>query len=158
MFPLCICFLLAVVPVAAQKPDLEKEKAQLLRLHAQAREAHFKTSVTLLQADAPEQFITVNGGRIDRITPDDEREFFEDYFRGATYLEWDDLEPPIVRVSSDASMAWVITRVKVRRTKKEESGAEREQSFTYAGIMTYEKRDGKWVRVANVSTFEASRS
>ncbi len=26
--------------------------------------------------------------------------------------------------------------------------------FVYAGIMLYEKHDGKWLRVANVSTFE----
>jgi len=48
----------------------------------------------------------------------------------------------------------MITRVRVRRMQKEATAGEREQRFIYAGIMTYEKRDGKWVRVANVSTFE----
>lgn len=51
-------------------------------------------------------------------------------------------------------MAWMITRVSVRRVQKEATGVEREQKFIYAGIMTYEKKDGKWVREANVSTFE----
>ena len=51
-------------------------------------------------------------------------------------------------------MGWVITRVRVRRTQKDATGAGKEARFVYAGIMTYEKRDGRWVRVANVSTFE----
>jgi len=39
---------------------------------------------------------------------------------------------------------------------KEGRRAEKEEKFVYAGIMTYEKRDGRWVRVANVSTAEPS--
>jgi hypothetical protein len=65
------------------------------------------------------------------------------------------MEPPIVRISKDASMAWVIVRVKVRRTQKDISGKENETKFIYAGIMTYEKQNNKWMAIANVSTFEA---
>ncbi len=64
------------------------------------------------------------------------------------------MEEPIIRISQDGSMAWMITRVRVRRTQKDATGKEREQKFNYAGIMTYEKKDGKWMRVANVSTSE----
>ncbi|HMW01195.1 MAG TPA: hypothetical protein PKE58_13750, partial [Acidobacteriota bacterium] len=59
-----------------------------------------------------------------------------------------------VRVSNDASLAWMIVRTRVRRTQKQADGSDKERSFVYAGIMTYEKKKGKWVRVANVSTFE----
>ena len=76
------------------------------------------------------------------------------YFEGAHYEAWDDLEPPIVRISEDGSMAWVVSRLQVKRTQRPPSGEAREQSFVYAGIMLYEKRDGRWVCVANVSTFE----
>jgi hypothetical protein len=51
-------------------------------------------------------------------------------------------------------MAWMIIRVRVRRTQKDAAGKEVEEKFIYAGIMTYEKKGGKWIRVANVSTFE----
>jgi hypothetical protein len=42
----------------------------------------------------------------------------------------------------------------VRRRQKDAAGVEKERKFIYAGIMTFEKKAGKWVRVANVSTFE----
>ena len=141
----------------AQAPppvDLEKEKAELLRLHRAAREAHFKTDAQMLLENAPEEFITVSGGKINRVKRADVLKQFEGYFSGAKYFEWDDVEEPIVNVSKDGSMAWMITRTRVRRTQRDAAGKEQEQKFVYAGIMTYEKRDGRWVRVANVSTFE----
>jgi hypothetical protein len=60
----------------------------------------------------------------------------------------DDIEPPIVSVSNDASLAWMIINVGVRRTKNGE-----ELRFRYAGIETYEKRDGRWIKVVEVGTF-----
>jgi hypothetical protein len=110
--------------------------------------------VELLQQDAPEEFIAVSGGKVYRSKKADGRKQFTEYFRGAKYYEWDDVEEPILRISKDGSMAWMITRVRVRRTQKDAAGVEREEKFVYAGIMTYEKQAGKWMRVANVSTFE----
>ena len=139
---------------SAPSIDLEKQKAELLQIHRTDREAHFKTDVELLQQSAPEEFIAVSEGRIDRIKKADEKKHFSEYFAGAKYYEWDDLEQPIIRISDDGSMAWMITRIKVRRTQKNAEGKEAERKFVYAGIMTYEKRDKKWIRIANVSTFE----
>ncbi|HEY0080109.1 MAG TPA: hypothetical protein VGB73_15970 [Pyrinomonadaceae bacterium] len=154
-FALALLCLTSMTLVQAQSTvDLEKEKAELLRLHKLAREAHFKTDVDLLMKGSGEEFISVSGGRISRSKPSDERKGFTEYFRGAKYYEWDDLEEPIVRISKDASMAWMITRIRSRRTQKDKAGKEIEQKFVYAGIMIYEKRNGNWVRVANVSTFE----
>lgn len=144
----------AVCAGAQPSANLEKEKAELLRLHQSGREAHFKTDVEMLLQNSPEEMISVSRGKINRPSKDDARKMFTGYFRDAKYYEWDDVEEPIVRISNDASMAWMITRTRVRRVQKNADGAEKEEKFVYAGIMTYEKRDGRWVRVANVSTFE----
>lgn len=93
-------------------------------------------------------------GKIDRATPEAQRAFFRGYFEGARYEAWDDLEPPVVRVSDDGSLAWVVSRLRLERTAPGEDGAPRRQAFVYAGIMAYERRAGRWVRTANVSTFE----
>ena len=150
-----LLFVMCAVGASAQpSADLEKEKAELLRLHKSDREAHFKTDVALLLENSPEEFISVGRGKINRSSKDDARKMFTGYFRDAKYYEWDDVEEPIIRISNDASMAWMITRTRVRRVQKKADGAEQEEKFVYAGIMTYEKRDGRWVRVANVSTVE----
>lgn len=154
-FKLIALFVLAATPAAGQTSvDVEREKAELLRLHRASREAHFKTDADLLVKDAPEVMVSVSRGKINRPSREDTRRMFTEYFRGAKYFEWDDLEEPVVSVSRDGSMAWMITRIRVRRVQRDASGAEREEKFVYAGIMTYEKRGGRWTRVANVSTFE----
>jgi hypothetical protein len=157
MKPLTVILLFlasALCAGAEPSPDLEKEKAELLRLHQLDREAHFKTNVDLLLEQAPEEFISVSRGKISRSSKEDTRKMFTGYFRDAKYYEWDDLEEPITRISNDATMAWMIVRTRIRRVQKTDDGAEKEEKAVYAGIMTYEKRDGRWVRVANVSTFE----
>ena len=78
---------------------------------------------------------------------------FVESFRGATYFEWDDLEPPIIRVSDDASMAWIIVRVRARKTQPDDSDEPHERNFVYVGIMTHEKRNGRRLRILKVSTF-----
>jgi len=129
----------------------------LLRVHASEREAHYKTDVDKLLENAPEEFISVSRGKISRSSKDDTRKFFTGYFKDAKYYEWDDLEEPIIGISDDASMAWMITRTRIRRMQKNANGGEQEENAVYAGIMTYAKRDGRWVRVANVSTFEPAK-
>jgi hypothetical protein len=154
---LCIIPLFVACAVCANaqpSPDLEKEKAELLRFHKSDREAHFKTDAEMLLANSPDgEFISVSRGKITRKSKDDARKFFTEYFRDAKYCEWDNVEDPIVRVSNDGTMAWMITRISIRRVQKNAAGEEKEQKAVYAGIMTYEKRDGRWIRVANVSTF-----
>lgn len=152
-----LLLLLALLPssVGAQKKvDLAGEVEQLLRIHESDRRAHFETSAKQIMEHATDEFISVSDGRIRRSTHAEDLRFFEEYFKGAKYYEWDDLEPPIVRVSNDASMAWMIVRTRVRRVQSKDGGEARERKFVYAGIMTYEKKGGRWVRVANVSTFE----
>ena len=155
LLTLTLLFVACAACARAQTPaGLEKEKAELLRLHKSAREAHFKTDVELLLGNSPEEVISVSRGKISRSGRAEVRKVFAEYFRGAKYYEWDDVEEPIIRISKDASMAWMITRIRVRRVQRDAAGVEQEEKFVYAGIMTYEKRDGRWVRVANVSTFE----
>ena len=106
-------------------------------------------------ADLAEEQIVVRDGAVRRMKKEDVRQTMTGYFAGATFHEWDDIEPPIVKVSDDASIAWMMTNTKVRLTKAGEDGNESETAFVYAGILTYEKRDGRWVRTTNVSTFAA---
>jgi len=153
----CLVLIMLVLTsiTQAQSPvDLEKEKTELLRLHKVDREAHFKTDVDLLLDGSAEEFVAVSNGKISRSQRTGDRKGFAEYFKGVKYYEWDDLEEPIVRISKDGSMAWMITRIRSRRTQKDKTGKEKEEKFVYAGIMIYEKQNGKWVRVANVSTFE----
>jgi len=134
--------------------DLEREKNRLLEIHENIRQAHLDLDADAMVSTFADPVIRVARGAISQISREDARQNYKEYFQDSVYHEVDDLEPPIVRVSQDATMAWVIVRTKVRLTHKNESGGEAERAFIYAGIVTCEKRDGEWIRTANVSTIE----
>jgi hypothetical protein len=140
------------LPLEAPAPppvDLEKEKQALLEAHRAGIRAHIELNANALADRVVTEMISASAGKISRRSREDIRKMFTQYFEGATYHEYVDLEPPVVRISDDGSMAWMLTRLRVRRSQNgQESG------FVYAGMMTYEKRDGRWVAVANASTFE----
>jgi hypothetical protein len=129
--------------------DLERERATLLELHANVRRAHFERDVGLLLANGADEWINVRDAKVVRRRREDDVRMFTDYFDGARYHEWDDIEPPIVGVSDDASLAWMLINIRVHRTKNGE-----ELRFRYAGIETFEKRDGRWIKVVEVGSFD----
>lgn len=67
-----ILLLIACAASASAEPsaDLEKQKAELLRIHKSDRETHFKTDVDKLLENSPEEFISVGRGKINRSTHD----------------------------------------------------------------------------------------
>ncbi|HYL46217.1 MAG TPA: hypothetical protein VEU52_04265 [Candidatus Limnocylindrales bacterium] len=149
--------LLSLAPggVVASRPNSdaqESAEAELLALHQADRRAHFARDVDALLATLREKFIYVRDGKITNESKENARKNFTDYFRGAEFSAWDDLEPPIVRASPDGKMGWMIVRVKVAYAKTDESGKKISEELVMAWMSTYEKREGKWVHVANVTT------
>ena len=135
-------------------PDLEEERIELLRIHLADIQAHTGGKVSALMETIPEEFIHVGDGNITRQSREEIRNFFTAYLADSTYERYEDLEVPHAEVSADGTMGWVVSRMAVTRTEPDGEGGRQSRSFTYAGIMTYEKVDGKWMKVANASTFE----
>ncbi len=145
---------LSMVAGCDKAVDVEAEKIALLRIHLIDSHAHMENDVPALIKTIPEEFIYVGDGQIARQSRDEIRDFFTGYLDGAEYEKYEDLQVPHAEVSADGTMGWVISRQAVTRTEPDGEGGTRTRSFTYAGIMTYEKIGRKWMKVANVSTFE----
>jgi hypothetical protein len=86
----------------------------------------------------------------------DLRKRFTQYFQGAEFSAWDDLEPPIIHVSPDGQMGWMVVRVKVAYSKTDSAGGKTQEQSVIAWMSAYEKREGKWFHVANASTFASN--
>jgi hypothetical protein len=155
-FALGIAVLLGLACAAPALPfaDIESAKAELLALHQADRRAHFAHDVDTLVSTLPADFIYVRDGKIQTQTKDASRKRFTEYFQGAEFTAWDDLEPPTVHVSLDGRMGWMIVRVKIAYTKTDAAGTKTSEETVCAWMSAYEKSKGKWVHVANASTFE----
>ena len=132
----------------------EAAKAELLALHRGDRRAHFQHDVDALLASVPPEFIFVRDGEIRAQSRDDLRTQFTRYFQGTEFTAWDDLDPPIVRVSPDGQMGWMAVRLKIALNRADASGQKTNETTVMAWISVYEKHDGKWQHMANATTVE----
>lgn len=119
---------------------------ELLDVHEFERRAHFENDVEALMLNQAETFVAITEGAIHRLSGDDMRRNFEKAFQNATYREFDDVEPPEIRVSDDGTLAWMAVKISVRKSQPDENGAMKERSFVSTSIRTYEKRNGRWLR------------
>jgi hypothetical protein len=148
-----IRYLPAHQPPAPLVSDVESTaKAELLAIHKDARRAHFEHDVDAILAGTSESSTSVRDGKVQVRSRDDVRKQFAQYFQGTQFSTWDDLEPPIIQVSPDGKMGWMIVRVRIAYTKTDASGAQSKEDTVMAWMSVYEKRDGKWLHVANAST------
>jgi hypothetical protein len=140
-------------PAIVPTPDNEsKAIAELLALHKDARRAHFEHDVDAILAGTNESSTSVRDGKVQVRSRDEVRKQFTQYFQGTKFTAWNDLEPPIIHVSPDGQMGWMIVRVRIAYTKTDASGAQSKEDTVMAWMSVYEKHDGKWLHVANAST------
>jgi hypothetical protein len=74
------------------------------------------------------------------------------YFDQSTFEEWEDLAPPLIRISPDGHMAYVVVQKRVRLTAADSAGSPRAEHTVFAWLEVYEKRAGQWTLMAVAST------
>lgn len=128
-------------------------EAELLALHAAVIRAHLESDVDLLPPSA-DGFVQANRGEVTRPDPRKSRERFADYLGRTRFSVYRDQVPPAVRVSGDGTLGWVIVQVEARGVQRTPEGASEPLAFVSAWIELYERREGRWHMVGNVSNFK----
>ena len=141
---LCAC--------GAPAPDLERDRAELLRLHEEARGAHLDKRADLMVASFDDSLRSVSGGEVTVSSPEENRTRMQGYFDRSTFQAWDDIGPPYLRVSPDGRMAWKIVRKRVRLTAPDSTGRSVAEDVVYAWVEIYEKPRDRWILKAVAST------
>lgn len=134
-----------------ESPATDEER--LLALHRDAMEAHLERDVDKLMAAEAADAVFASRGEISRPSLDERRAMFGPYFESTEFGTYRDMVPPIVEVSDDGTLGWVIAQVEVSGTQRGSSGEPRPFQFQSAWIELYGKRDGDWMRIGNVSNF-----
>jgi hypothetical protein len=141
---LCAC--------AAPAPVLERDRAELLRLHQEARTAHLDKRADLMVASFDDSLRSVARGGVTIASPEENRTRLQAYFDRSTFQAWDDIEPPYLRISPDSRMAWKLVRKRVQLTAPDSAGRPVAEDVVYAWIEIYEKPQDRWVLKAVAST------
>jgi uncharacterized glyoxalase superfamily protein PhnB len=125
------------------KPD---GRQLLLQMHRDVLRFHLQNDLDSWMANESEDYISANRGEISRPSIAERRARLQPYLDATTFTEYRDLVEPEVRISDDGSMGWLVCQVQVSG----KSGGE-EFDMVWAWIELYEKQDGAWKRVGNVS-------
>ena len=132
--------------------DSEQAHAEILELHRSFIEAHLAEDVSALTRPIPDDYLFVANGDVRTLNGNDVQNNFERYFDTTTFSHYKDTDEPIVGFSKDGTLAWAIVQVRVAGTTHRESGPDSPFDTQWAWITLYERRDGEWSRISDVST------
>ena len=143
----CLALVLSPITLDAQLSD----QAELLRIHASVMAAHREGLVERWMEVESEEYVSVNGGRVTFPTPDERRQAREPYLASTTFTMYRDLRTPVVRISADGSLGWLIAEVEVRGVQRGQGGEETPIRAIWAWVELYEKSSDGWRIVGNAS-------
>ena len=139
-------------PTPLEIPPRIADMAELLRMHEEQKTAHLTYDAELMVGDSPDRPITVQRGNVVKRTRAEDLARFKAYFGSFKFLEWEDIVPPVIRISKDGTMATKIVQKRVRGISKDKDGKEVTEHVVYAWLEVLEKIDGKWRLVTIAST------
>ncbi|UCC73976.1 MAG: hypothetical protein JSV86_05310 [Gemmatimonadota bacterium] len=136
--------------------QLNDDVEQILKLHRELIESHISRDVDGVLAAESEELLVVSGGEVHFRTKAERFAQFERYFRSVEFAEYRDLIDPIVRVSDDRTLGWLTAQVRIAGTQTDSAGEQNPFDMIWAWIELYEKHDGRWVRIGEVSNVKSS--
>jgi len=130
--------------------DLSADKAAILKLHAMDREGHLKGDAELIAAQLAPKLDEVVGGHIKTMTRDEAKQEFGQHLNTVKFTQWEDAEPPIIKISPDGQIAWMIVEIKAEVAPVDHP--ENKQDFLASSIQTFEKGADGWHMTAIAAT------
>lgn len=140
-----LLFLLACIalPMAA---SAQSDEEVLLQMHLDVLRYHIENDLDSWLATDSEDYVSANRGVISRPTIEEKRQRLQPYLDATEFSYYRDVVDPVVRVSEDGTLGWVICQVELAGVSDGE-----EFESAWAWIELYAKEDGEWRRVGNVS-------
>ncbi len=148
---LLILIIIFFFSCAPQKVDLVKEKKAISDLLEKNFQAYLKGNLEEATETTADDFLLLSEGNIERITKEEMKESLSKRFKkekeSKQYAEGFTVTDS-VQVSEDGKMAWAIKELKAT-FYKDSSKVEIKKKFTQVLLVVLEKRNYKWVVLAN---------
>jgi hypothetical protein len=135
-------------------PQTKSAGDELIKMHQDLLQFHLKGDVESWLATESDRYVVANRGEVTFPSKKDREARIGPYLKRTKFKEYRDLIAPEVRISKDGSLAWLIAQVKASGVQTTDDGKQEAIEFTSAWIELFERKDGKWIRVGNVSNFK----
>lgn len=128
-----------------------KDTDDLLAAHQKFIQAHLQKDVAGWLDGEADDYLVANRGAIAYPTKAERAAMRQPYLAQTEFSEYRDLVPPIVKVSDDGTLGWLIAQVKVVGVRTLPDGQAINFEAVWAWIELYEKVDGRWLNTGNLS-------
>ncbi len=132
----------------AQAEDVSN-KDQPLALHQKAIATHKNIDLEKWLEGFKNGYISGSRGEASYLTSEQTKSRFRPYINATTFEYYRDMVDPVVKISDDGSLGWVIVQVEAKGISSGES-----YEFQLVWIKLHERRDAVWVQIGNVSNFK----
>ncbi len=152
MYPLRALYLLAVIALHGCAPTASgvTDREALRSIHRQVLEAHLARDAEAWTALEADTVLVGNRGSVFPSARADRLAMRRRYFLGTRFSVYRDVQAPIIQVSRDGSQAWLMANVEV--VAHPVAAVPVDSTHTvWAWVELYEKRNGRWAMVGNVS-------
>lgn len=122
------------------------------QVRQQQRLAHFNRDAELLVSSFAGDFRNIQAGKVTQPPREESVSRFQSYFDRSTFLVWDDIEPPVIRISNDGNMAYLVVQKRVVLRPRYAASDTAAQESVFAWLETWEKIAGEWKLKALAST------
>jgi hypothetical protein len=136
---------------ALSAQEAPPETRQLLELHSALIAAHLDGDVDRWMAIESMDYVSANGGRVTFPAWEDRRRARESYLESTEFEVYRDVQEPVVRISEDGSLGWLIAEVEVRGVTTGPGGERESFHDVWAWVELYQRTGAEWKLVGNVS-------
>lgn len=145
---------LFIMAALASQPlcDTDEASIRLGEMHAELLAIHLNDDVPSWMEMETETLVVGSRGQV-VVSGPDRAEQRRTYLAATEFDYYRDMVPPIIAVSQDCSLGWVIAQVQASGTIRSEAGVPSDLGFQAAWVELYELRDGAWRLTGNVSNF-----
>lgn len=133
-------------------PPLVGDLAELIRLHEQAKTAHLTYNPELFVSMFGENLTQIQSGEVLVRNRETHLARFQKYFESYKFSEWENIVPPVIKISNDGTLATVQVQKRVRGTYTDEKDKIHEDLTIFAWLEVWEKINGEWKVVTVAST------
>jgi hypothetical protein len=129
--------------------ELDRDKAAILRLYEVTRQGHLEGNASKLLAQYAQRWDDLRDGTVVVRTINEEFRRMTDLLTDLRFLAWDDVTPPRIEDSPDATMAWLLGEIRARAIQTQPDGSERKIAYRCAWLQVFSQRDGQWEAILN---------
>ena len=137
-------------PVPTTPPSAADAKA-LVAAHESMLRGYLSGDLELALGPDGGEFVMAQHGAVTQPTRETRKARLRAYLRSAKFTVYRDQVPPIVKVSADGSLGWVIAQIEARGEQTGADGQPEPLDFVTATVELFEKRNGRWVAVGVAS-------